>query len=911
MANAKYTYAALPTPTSIRLLTDLKLVACSDAAKDEAVNGDELVPQIQCSMQTFDLKDSPHYDCLSYTWGNPFRVYQSEIESQQVASRFARSLSILCDDQILFIGRNLHDFLLSIIQSQRRPHVLRQQCGVDKAAFTWVDAVCINQGDIEERARQVVVMDQIYSGASTVIAWLGEKDVFSYHALAALVTMANFKEEVVETAKLVNPMHTNMTRFGLSDDGPSFAIYAFFKRAWFRRAWVVQEAVLAKRLVFVCGTITGAFTLLTSAARFLYRSSWWSMISDAAKNHQKTGLTHGFLLQFITPSIARTMAAMDRVLYERDLDSYFDPVYSVLEILDARGHFQRDDDLFVRLRPDVECRPPTYVDILTRFRVLESEDPRDKVYAFLGLRPTPTIPERLKPDYSNHNTPEQVYFAATLHILHTEKDLKILSQVEDRSERIFTSLPSWVPDFSAVTSGISIGDSVFSPWSAAGDERLQLNDERFSDRLLELRGIFVDKIAETGRYEDGNFTAILPMVMGLRRYYSTDELPEGHHIIRWPEQSTQDQDIPGRSAMVMPEEGLDQNFDGPNPASSHREITRRHSEPGLHQPLEEMASLSLRLPTLGQTPETAVSVETPWLPGRPSHIMTGPTEDEGDWLTESDGTDDQSESLVESDKDGPEAMRSSNRSVWMPARRGGQVVSTNRVQTRIEVLWRTLIADCCVDKHPAPLAYGFAFAYGVQWAMHQASLVAMRQMVSRQNNADDDDDDHLLNFNRRLNALKALAEGEPGDYAELEELERAQSEANEKQRQDGGDNWKVDIRLGPTRFLPEVKKIEAEFLSDSRADNPDASELWNRQAQVSRQRTLFRTSLHLYLGNGPKSVAAGDEVWILAGGNVPYILRQKDNGNYELIGECYVHGIMHGEVLPGQDDDAFRRVTLE
>ncbi len=50
------------------------------------------------------------------------------------------------------------------------------------------------------------------------------------------------------------------------------------------------------------------------------------------------------------------------------------------------------------------------------------------------------------------------------------------------------------------------------------------------------------------------------------------------------------------------------------------------------------------------------------------------------------------------------------------------------------------------------------------------------------------------------------------------------------------------------------------------------------------------------LGLAPDSVAVEDEVWIIAGSPVPFILRPVGNNKYKLIGEVYVHGIMHGEV---------------
>ena len=49
------------------------------------------------------------------------------------------------------------------------------------------------------------------------------------------------------------------------------------------------------------------------------------------------------------------------------------------------------------------------------------------------------------------------------------------------------------------------------------------------------------------------------------------------------------------------------------------------------------------------------------------------------------------------------------------------------------------------------------------------------------------------------------------------------------------------------------------------------------------------------MGWAPFHVRKGDRVCILMGGQVPYILRPIQNGEYQLIGEAYFHGLMHGE----------------
>ena len=55
----------------------------------------------------------------------------------------------------------------------------------------------------------------------------------------------------------------------------------------------------------------------------------------------------------------------------------------------------------------------------------------------------------------------------------------------------------------------------------------------------------------------------------------------------------------------------------------------------------------------------------------------------------------------------------------------------------------------------------------------------------------------------------------------------------------------------------------------------------------------------------------GDEIWILAGSNFPFILRPLQNGHYELVCEIYIHGIMNGEVVWLENNLRFTDIILE
>lgn len=75
----------------------------------------------------------------------------------------------------------------------------------------------------------------------------------------------------------------------------------------------------------------------------------------------------------------------------------------------------------------------------------------------------------------------------------------------------------------------------------------------------------------------------------------------------------------------------------------------------------------------------------------------------------------------------------------------------------------------------------------------------------------------------------------------------------------------------------------------------------------SQARRLFATN-SARLGLGPGTMEVGDEVWIVESGAMPLIPRPAGSeGEYLLVGEAYVHGIMHGEAV---SEDIIREICL-
>lgn len=146
-ARVVYTYSPLlPRPNSIRLL---RLLPASRAE-------DPIHIRIFNYSLTSPARTSHLYECLSYVWGS--------VEDKR---------TIRVDDAQLAVTRNLDG-------------ALRRLRDPDLDRILWVDAVCINQDDLEERANQVQIMAMIYAYASRVIVWLGEEADGSKEAMELL-----------------------------------------------------------------------------------------------------------------------------------------------------------------------------------------------------------------------------------------------------------------------------------------------------------------------------------------------------------------------------------------------------------------------------------------------------------------------------------------------------------------------------------------------------------------------------------------------------------------------------------------------------------------------------------------------------------------------------------------------------
>ena len=131
--------------------------------------------------------------------------------------------------------------------------VLRQLRSADEYRTLWIDAICINQEDIDERGNQVSLMRDVYGNSARTLVWLGHEDDQTKNAIRLVRAIAR-KMSSVNHSKL-----TTMRRPGLIErvfhKAVSSVLGSIFERHWFTRLWVYQEVVLFPHVSATLGII--------------------------------------------------------------------------------------------------------------------------------------------------------------------------------------------------------------------------------------------------------------------------------------------------------------------------------------------------------------------------------------------------------------------------------------------------------------------------------------------------------------------------------------------------------------------------------------------------------------------------------------------------------------------------------
>jgi hypothetical protein len=309
----------------------------------------------------------------------------------------------------------------------------------------WIDAICIDQENVDERNQQVRVMAEIYIRAQKTAIWLGESSAVSGAGLAFVDKLFHAPRHE-GTASLIEELTPERASSRSHWEG----IADILHRPWFTRVWVRQELVFSRDPGLVCGEDTLAWEKFDAVIPGLLATQLGFSDGTAPKH----GLHHTKLLR-LTRAMVRRTGWMESML---------------------------EKELLVMLWFCRECG---------------ATDPRDKVISVLGL--CSPVQHSILPKLDYSLTTERLYLGVALASMVMFRDLNVLSHAGSsvKSNPAHASLPSWVPDWSVPWS-VNVIDTPLPDhgYRAAGDTKADPKFDPDRPDRVGLTGRLVDIICE-------------------------------------------------------------------------------------------------------------------------------------------------------------------------------------------------------------------------------------------------------------------------------------------------------------------------------------------------------------------------------------------------------------------------------
>lgn len=203
----------------------------------------------------------PEFYAVSYTWGDT-----------------SKQSTILVGSKRVSVPQNaetaLRRFVQELCGQERDPNARPRKL------YLWIDAICINHADREERSRQLSLMNAIYGEAKCVLIWLGEdEDGLAENAVQSIHEVVD--QCMIETNNLndlfkrlwdtsARRLSIRSSRDGLPRSCDLDALRSFYSSPWFTRLWVVMEACLAKQTLCFKGSSIIPFYDVALAAQWMF-----------------------------------------------------------------------------------------------------------------------------------------------------------------------------------------------------------------------------------------------------------------------------------------------------------------------------------------------------------------------------------------------------------------------------------------------------------------------------------------------------------------------------------------------------------------------------------------------------------------------------------------------------------------
>lgn len=388
-ATAAYIYKPLRSDKMIRVIDLLP-----------SSSGDE---ELKCKMSQISVQ-SGGYTALSYEWGPRDMIHRVTVLDGHGKTR-----------GYISVTTNLKNALYD----------LRDSPDVKQKRF-WVDQITINQGDTTEKGHQVKSMTTIYKMAARVIVYLGphDSDMESEQgALDLLDQLHNHYKpnyEHLSSQEAINkalhdieilPVQELPGYISTGDPHWPALLHIVFG-GWIRRLWMVQESMLCADTVMLRGK---------------RRIDWLAAAAIPFLVH--LGVIPYSIIVPVWPSLNLKMHLVDVV-------TVLLPGW-VVRI--AHKFAKNSNSIFTNSR-DKHVNFQSLEENLYYYRVLECKDPRDQIFAVLGISSNQTQKLQIQPDYTQ--PVEELFVDVSRRIYITESALYPLTVISGHDISNAT-IPSW------------------------------------------------------------------------------------------------------------------------------------------------------------------------------------------------------------------------------------------------------------------------------------------------------------------------------------------------------------------------------------------------------------------------------------------------------------------------------------
>ncbi|KAE9373784.1 hypothetical protein N431DRAFT_407479 [Stipitochalara longipes BDJ] len=308
--------------------------------------------EISCKLVPSDLEELPNYKALSYVWGDATATRNIYIEGKPYP-----------------VTKNCYTALVC----------LRHQT---TQITLWIDAICINQRDPEEKNQQLSIMIDIYAEAEETLIWMGFNNT-PWKEVSSLDRLRYIEKLVVTTIiGLTSSSDTkdSKARYNailIEPAEPDIllvwgALIAIFSHTWWTRLWVHQELVAAQKATVVVGLHAFAWDLFLPLLKVLGGSGWEYSAADLVASPKLRTVAVGYcrLVQssgyqgLATRSLARNQEEFRlSIVQQRNLEKMLSkPTWSstiaidlkiTIETMTAGRKFLRTNRGFMGLAPQV------------------------------------------------------------------------------------------------------------------------------------------------------------------------------------------------------------------------------------------------------------------------------------------------------------------------------------------------------------------------------------------------------------------------------------------------------------------------------------------------------------------------------------------------------------------------------